>query len=126
MNTHSSLSPPSGTFWSAPDFDVKVSSGKVGPIQLRARETIFLPPPRDGTNFPCALLDPAVPSFVWHSSSCLLETGFILLPSVVFWSLSPHMVLLQGQVSKDNLENNIYSVLQFVSKGLIAAILAKG
>lgn len=95
-NTHFSLSPPSGTFWSAPHFDVKVLPSKVGPTSLCARKTILLPPPGDGTNFPCVLLDPAVLSFVWHSSSCLLETGFILLPSVVFWSLSPHMVLLQA------------------------------
>lgn len=94
---------------------------KLVPHSSGLTKQIFLPPPGDGTNFPRALLDPAVPPFVWHSSSCLLQTGFILLPSMGFWSWSPHMVLLRASVSKDSLENNIYPVLWFVSKGWIFA-----
>lgn len=43
-NTHFSLSPPSGTFWSAPHFDVKVLSGKLVPHRsVLAKQSCSLP-----------------------------------------------------------------------------------
>lgn len=76
------------------DFDVQLLSGMVGPTQLWALETNLSPFPlrMELIFLVLYLIQLFLPLFDTRPAVC--SRRFILLPSVVFWSLSPHLVLL--------------------------------